>query len=169
MGICNSLFISRVVSSSMAAVSRPDNVRRCSVRANSCWRRALTCCRKSLIVSTTLSECTQRSKVRTSSAIIACTCSTSCRRRRIPSLTPACRSSRLYRYTPGRSITAGSISRGSAISISSIERPARRCMTSCITSRVITTCGAVVELITTSASTSELLSSAKERCVAPKR
>ena len=79
---------------------------------------------------------------------------TSRRRRSMELSAKALRSSMSRRVTPGMPATPGSTSRGTAMSTISSGRPKRRCMATSISSCVITTSVAPVEVSTRSAVTS---------------
>ena len=92
---------------------------------------------------------------RSSSAeMIRRTRATSRRRRSIELSAKALRSSMSRRVTPGTSATAGSTSRGTAMSTMSSSRPKRRCMASSISSWLMTISVEPVEVSTRSADTS---------------
>ena len=136
MGSCNSLLATaRAIASTRARSRGEADSQRPSFSARTCSTSALPRSRSALTVGSASSWPSQRAKRWISSSTICSARAASSARVDRLRETTACRSSMSYRLTPRSSAHAGSMSRGTAMSISSSERPARSRITSSSSAR----------------------------------
>ena len=125
VGSCSSRLITARATASTRARSRGEAAsQRPAFSASTCSTSALPCSRSALTVGSTSSWPSQRAKRWISSSTISCARGTSLARVSRLRATTACRSSMSYSVTPSSSPQPGSMSRGTAMSISSRPRRA---------------------------------------------